>query len=165
MCQSSQLTHDVHHFKCLKCSWFWDNYPLSWTCMKCSQFLQCGDHIFSVRTHQSNSSQSSPTHCCWKPSRQWPRWAENKHQINHHHYHHNRDTSHYLVATSTHIWDNHTQLVTYDIYLTNIWALTIVLSNGWLNVVIYYLRNRDLRQELRCLLCDWCRCLTQRFLH
>ncbi|XP_038055205.1 histamine H2 receptor-like [Patiria miniata] len=45
---------------------------------------------------------------------------------------------------------------TYTIYLLTYFVNTCVLSNTWLNVIIYYLRNRDLRQTLRALLSDWC---------
>ncbi|XP_038057228.1 kappa-type opioid receptor-like [Patiria miniata] len=54
---------------------------------------------------------------------------------------------------------------TYDSHLAAMFTQALVLSNGSLNVVIYYLRNRDLRQALRGLLSDWYHSLNQRFVH
>ncbi|XP_038057233.1 octopamine receptor beta-2R-like [Patiria miniata] len=54
---------------------------------------------------------------------------------------------------------------TYDSHLAAMFTQALVLSSGWLNVVIYYLRNRDLRQALRGLLSDWYHSLNQRFVH
>ncbi|XP_022090978.1 beta-1 adrenergic receptor-like [Acanthaster planci] len=45
-----------------------------------------------------------------------------------------------------------TQWGIYDKYMIIMLAQALFLSNSWLNVVIYYLRNKDLRQELHRLL-------------
>ena len=50
----------------------------------------------------------------------------------------------------------------YDSYLVIVFTQVLVLSNSWLNVVIYYLRNRDLRQALRGLLSNWRQSLFKR---
>ncbi|XP_038057356.1 melanocortin receptor 4-like [Patiria miniata] len=51
----------------------------------------------------------------------------------------------------------------YDRYLALMFTQALVLSNGWMNVIIYYLRNKDLRQALCGLLTDWRQRLSQRF--
>ncbi|XP_038055033.1 beta-2 adrenergic receptor-like [Patiria miniata] len=48
-------------------------------------------------------------------------------------------------------------------YLAYISTEAMLLSNGWMNVIIYYLRNKDLRQALLGLLTDWRQRLSQRF--
>ncbi|XP_038055044.1 beta-1 adrenergic receptor-like [Patiria miniata] len=53
----------------------------------------------------------------------------------------------------------------YDFYLASMFTQVLLLCNGWLNVIIYYLRNRDLRQAVCSLLSDWHQSLQQRFLH
>ncbi|XP_038057231.1 adrenocorticotropic hormone receptor-like [Patiria miniata] len=54
---------------------------------------------------------------------------------------------------------------TWTQYLAGMFTNVLLFCNGWLNVIIYYLRNRDLRQALRALLSDWHQSLQQRFLH
>ncbi|XP_038055040.1 adrenocorticotropic hormone receptor-like [Patiria miniata] len=54
---------------------------------------------------------------------------------------------------------------TRTLYLAGMFTDVLLLCNGWLNVIIYYLRNKDLRQAIRSLLSDWHRSLQQRFLH
>ncbi|XP_038057232.1 adrenocorticotropic hormone receptor-like [Patiria miniata] len=54
---------------------------------------------------------------------------------------------------------------TWTQYLAGTFTNVLLLCNGWLNVMIYYLRNRDLRQAVRALLSDWHQSLQQRFLH
>ncbi|XP_038051927.1 trace amine-associated receptor 13c-like [Patiria miniata] len=54
--------------------------------------------------------------------------------------------------------------VTYNSFLIGTLTDILFLSNCWLNVVIYYLRNRDLRQALHNLISSWkcklcCKCL------
>ncbi|XP_038057229.1 beta-1 adrenergic receptor-like [Patiria miniata] len=49
-------------------------------------------------------------------------------------------------------------------YLAFMLTQALVLSNGWMNVIIYYLRNKDLRMALRSLLSNWHHTLVQRFL-
>ncbi|XP_038055042.1 adrenocorticotropic hormone receptor-like [Patiria miniata] len=51
----------------------------------------------------------------------------------------------------------------YDRYLCGTLTQVLLLCNGWLNVMIYYLRNRDLRQAIRSLLSEWHQSLQQRF--
>ncbi|XP_038057355.1 beta-1 adrenergic receptor-like [Patiria miniata] len=50
----------------------------------------------------------------------------------------------------------------YDGFLAYMFTQALLLSNGWMNVVIYYLRNRDLRQSLCGMLSDWRKSLSQR---
>ncbi|XP_022084974.1 histamine H2 receptor-like [Acanthaster planci] len=45
--------------------------------------------------------------------------------------------------------------LTYKNYIVLMFTQAVLFSNGWLNIVIYYLRNQDLRQALRGLLLDW----------
>ncbi|XP_038057230.1 beta-1 adrenergic receptor-like [Patiria miniata] len=61
--------------------------------------------------------------------------------------------------------DSQNQWEPYDSYLAMMFTNVLLLCNGWLNVMIYYLRNRDLRQAMHALLSDWHRSLQQRFLH
>ncbi|XP_038055648.1 alpha-1A adrenergic receptor-like [Patiria miniata] len=51
----------------------------------------------------------------------------------------------------------------YDSYLSFKFTQALLMSNGWMNVIIYYLRNKDLRQALCGLLTDWRQRLSQRF--
>ncbi|XP_038057234.1 beta-1 adrenergic receptor-like [Patiria miniata] len=57
---------------------------------------------------------------------------------------------------------SHIKWQPYDRYLAYMFTQALILSNGWLNVIIYYLRNSDLRQGLRSLLSDWYKNLIQR---
>ncbi|XP_038055031.1 beta-1 adrenergic receptor-like [Patiria miniata] len=50
----------------------------------------------------------------------------------------------------------------YDSFLAYMFTQALVLSNGWMNVAIYYLRNKDLRQALCGMLSDWRKSLSQR---
>ncbi|XP_038055651.1 melanocortin receptor 4-like [Patiria miniata] len=50
----------------------------------------------------------------------------------------------------------------YDSFLAFMFTQALMLSNGWMNVIIYYLRNRDLRQALCGMLSDWRKSLSQR---
>ncbi|XP_038055041.1 beta-1 adrenergic receptor-like [Patiria miniata] len=61
--------------------------------------------------------------------------------------------------------DSQNQWEPYDSYLAMMFTNVLLLCNGWLNVIIYYLRNRDLRQAVRTLVSDWHQSLQQRFLH
>ncbi|XP_038055043.1 adrenocorticotropic hormone receptor-like [Patiria miniata] len=61
-----------------------------------------------------------------------------------------------VIASPQHTWTR---------YLAGTFTNVLLLCNSWLNVIIYYLRNRDLRQAVRALLSDWHQSLQQRFLH
>ena len=53
---------------------------------------------------------------------------------------------------------------TYHNFLVSTLMEALLLLNTWLNVIIYYLRNRELRQALNSVLSDWRRYLFQRSL-
>ncbi|XP_022092892.1 histamine H2 receptor-like [Acanthaster planci] len=52
---------------------------------------------------------------------------------------------------------------TYINYLLTYFATGFVISNSWLNVIIYYLRNKQLRRVMLVLLSDWRHRLVQNF--